>query len=278
MEYKNIGENKIPVLGLGTYRITDKEVCKKSVLTALSLGYRHIDTAEIYGNQDAIGEALKEANVDRKELFITTKIWVTNYERVREAFKRDLEVLGLEYVDLLLLHQPVGEYMIAFKELIKLKDEGLVKAIGVSNFTNEMIDEIVKETGVTPEDNQIELHPFYQRKADKEYLDSKGILIEDWYPLANAKAVLLENATIVKIAEKHNKTPGQVILRWHLQLGHIIFPRSTSEKHLKENIEIFDFVLDEEDMKKIEALDEGRSYDFPLMLKKIFCKIIKPTV
>ena len=270
MEYFSLlGGTKIPAFGLGTYQMTKREVVKNSILTAIKLGYRHFDTAEIYGNQAFVGEALEESGVPRNELFITTKIWMNHYKDVRSALKEDLKRLRTDYVDLLLLHQPLCNYVDAFKELIKLNKEGLVKAIGVSNFENEHIHKLIEKTGVIPEVNQIEIHPFCQRKDQVDYCKRNGILIEDWYPLANAKSKLLDNEVIKEIAKKYDKTPGQIILRWHFEIGHVAFPRATSEAHLKENIEIFNFTLDKEDVEKINALDTGKGYDKPVRLKKI---------
>lgn len=277
MEYFALeGGDKIPTLGLGTYRIVDRDICIRSVKTSIELGYRHIDTAEVYGNQDFVGEAIKESGVKREDLFITTKIWVSEYKHVEESFKKDLKRLGLEYVDLLLLHQPIGKYVDAFKELIELKKKGLVKHIGVSNFEEKHIEKLIEETGVKPEVDQIELHPFYQRNSLCAYLKEKEILIEAWYPLANAKAKLLQNQTLKAMADKKGRTVAQIVLRWHYENGHITFPRATNPSHMKENLEIFSFSLNEEETNLIASLNKNKGYDAPMWMKQIVCRMNRP--
>ncbi|MCR5078557.1 MAG: aldo/keto reductase [Bacilli bacterium] len=276
MEYFEFSNgDKIPALGLGTFRMVDREVCKNSVKTALKLGYRHFDTAEVYENQEFIGEAIKESDVDRKELFVTTKIWVNHYKDLKGAFARDLEKLGLDYVDLLLLHQPIGAYVEAFKQMKELREEGKIKHIGVSNFYKKHIERLIKETGTIPEVDQIELHPFSQKEELSLYLKEKGILIEDWYPLASGKSGLLHNKTLMEIAKDKNRSVVQIILRWHYEIGHITFPRATSEAHLKENMEIFDFSLSSKERQQIALLEKNKGYDSPTWAKQFFSRIQK---
>ena len=276
MEYVTLNDgNKIPMLGLGVFRLADYDQCKQAVLTALKLGYRHIDTAQIYKNEAAVGDAIIESGIPREELFITTKIWVSNFNRVRESFNESLERLKMPYVDMILLHQSVGPYVKAYKELEKIKEEGLAKSIGVSNFDNKQIEKLMSKTDIVPALNQIEIHPYNQREEQVQFLKSKSIAVEDWYPLANAKEKLLNNKVLESIAEEYNKTIPQIILRWHIQRGNIVFPRSTSEKHMKENLEIFDFSLSNETMEIIRLLNEDKSYDMPHWLKNIFLRLSK---
>jgi len=276
MDYVTLNDgNKIPMLGLGVYRLSDYDTCKKAVLDALALGYRHIDTAQIYKNEAAVGDAIIESGLKREEIFLTTKIWVSNFKRVRESFNESLDRLKTPYVDMILLHQSVGPYVSAYKELEKLKEEGLAKSIGVSNFDNNQMTKLMKNTTIVPALNQIEIHPYNQREEQVEFDKANGIAVEDWYPLANAKANLLTDETIGAIAKAHGKTIPQIILRWHVQRGNIVFPRSTSIEHMKDNLDIFNFTLTDEEMATMKAINRDESYDAPHWVKNIVLRFAK---
>lgn len=252
-----------PALGLGTWQIPDASVTQ-AVVQALELGYRSIDTAAIYENEAGVGRGIREGGVPREALFITTKLWndAHSHEAARPAFEASLERLGLDYVDLYLIHWPVpdqGQFVQAWESLIRLRDEGLVKSIGVSNFNTEHLQALLDETGVLPVVNQIELHPRFQQPELRRYHADNDIVTEAWSPLARGS--LQNDPTLVAIAARLQRSVAQVILRWHLQLGHMVIPKSTRPGRLRENLAVFDFQLSEEDMAAIARLDtpEGRT-------------------
>lgn len=252
---------EMPQLGFGVWQVPDDEA-ERTVATALETGYRSIDTAAIYGNEEGTGKAIAAAGVPREDLFVTTKLWNDDqgYESTLRAFDTSLEKLGLEYVDLYLIHWPQpakDRFVDTYKAFEKLAADGRARAIGVSNFLPEHLDQLLAETSVTPAVNQIELHPHLQQRAAREYHAEQGIATEAWSPLGQGKG-LLEVPAIVAIAQKHGRTPAQIVLRWHLQLGNVVIPKSVTPSRIKENIEVFDFGLDIEDLAAISALNEDR--------------------
>jgi len=252
---------EMPQLGFGVWQVADDEA-ERAVGTALEAGYRSIDTAAIYGNEEGTGKAIASSGLPRAELFVTTKLWNADqgYDSTLRAFDTSLKKLGLEYVDLYLIHWPMperGTFVDTYKAFEKLYEEGRAKAIGVSNFLPEHLATLLEATSVVPAVNQIELHPQLQQRAAREVHAEHGIVTEAWSPLGSGKG-LLDVPAIVAIARKHERTPAQVVLRWHLQLGNIVIPKSVTPSRIKENIEVFDFSLDDEDLGAISALDEER--------------------
>ncbi|MFB9467602.1 aldo/keto reductase [Streptomyces cinereospinus] len=252
---------EMPQLGFGVWQVPDDEA-EQAVATALEAGYRSIDTAAIYGNEEGTGKALAASGLPREELFVTTKLWNSDqgYDTTLRAFDVSLGKLGLDYVDLYLIHWPVpskDQYVDTYKAFEKLHAEGRIKAIGVSNFLPEHLRRLIGETSVVPAVNQIELHPHLQQHAAREFHAERGIATEAWSPLGQGKG-LLEVPAIVAIARKHGRTPAQVVLRWHLQLGNVVIPKSVTPSRIRENIDVFDFTLDTEDLAAISALNEDR--------------------
>ena len=253
----SIGDVEIPQFGLGVFQVPPEETVE-NVTTAIEAGYRHIDTAAAYGNETEVGEAVRGCGLARDELFITTKLWNDDQHRARAALEESLERLGLDFVDLYLIHWPApaqDRYVETWQALIEAREAGLARAIGVSNFQPAHLRRIIDETGVTPAVNQIELHPYLvQAELRREHAE-RGIVTEAWSPLAKAKAT--KDPVVDEIASAHDRTPGQVVLRWHIQLGNVVFPKSMSPERLRQNIDIFDFELSEDEMGRIEALDRG---------------------
>ncbi|GHB49594.1 oxidoreductase [Streptomyces umbrinus] len=252
---------EMPQLGFGVWQVPDDEA-ERAVATALEAGYRSIDTAAIYGNEKGTGRGLASSGVARKDLFVTTKLWNADqgYDSTLRAFDASLEKLGLDYVDLYLIHWPMpakDKYIDTYKAFEKLYADGRTKAIGVSNFLPEHLEKLIDATSVIPAVNQIELHPHLQQHASREYHAEQGIATEAWSPLGSGKG-LLEVPAIVAIAQKHNRTPAQIVLRWHIQIGNVVIPKSVTPSRIKENIDVFDFSLDTEDIAAISALNEDR--------------------
>ncbi|MER8258604.1 aldo/keto reductase [Streptomyces albidoflavus] len=252
---------QMPQLGFGVWQVPDDEAFT-AVGAALDAGYRSIDTAAAYGNEEGTGKAIARSGIPREELFVTTKLWNSDhgYDAALRAFDSSLEKLGLDHVDLYLIHWPLPAKDTAvdtYKALEKIYSEGRARAIGVSNFLPEHLERLIDATSVIPAVNQIELHPHLQQRAAREYHDEQGITTEAWSPLGQGKG-LLEVPAIVAIARKHNVTPAQVVLRWHVQLGNVAIPKSVTPSRVVENIDIFSFELDEEDMAAIRALNEDR--------------------
>ncbi|GGV04801.1 oxidoreductase [Streptomyces spectabilis] len=252
---------EMPQLGFGVWQVPDDEA-ERAVATALEAGYRSIDTAAVYENETGTGKAIAASGVAREELFVTTKLWnsAQGYDSTLQAFDESLGKLGLDYVDLYLIHWPMpdkGTYIDTYKAFEKILADGRAKSIGVSNFLPEHLERLIDATSVIPAVNQIELHPHLQQRASREYHAEQGIATEAWSPLGQGKG-LLEVPAIVAIAQKHGRSPAQVVLRWHLQLGNVVIPKSVTPSRIEENITVFDFELDPEDMAAISALNEDR--------------------
>jgi len=248
---------EIPALGYGTWQL-DEGAVPEALGAALDAGYRHIDTAHAYGNEAAIGRVIADADIARDELWITSKLWNDRHGRdaTLRAFDGTMERLGLDVLDLYLIHWPVpmeDKYAESWQAMVELREQGRIRSIGVSNFEPDHIDRIVGETGVVPSVDQIELHPRYQQRAIRDTLAARDIRIESWSPLGQGE--IMSDPTIARIAETHGKSPAQVILRWHLDQGLIVFPKSTSPDHIRSNMDVFDFALDAEQTAAIDALD-----------------------
>jgi 2,5-diketo-D-gluconate reductase A len=251
----------IPQLGLGTYKLDDDNAYRV-VSAALEMGYRHIDTARIYQNEKGVGRAIRESGIPRDDLYITTKLWNGDQPKARDAISSSLDRLGLEHVDLYLIHWPAavrGTYVDAWTQLEVLQQDGLTTSIGVSNFEPEHLDAIAAVSDIVPVLNQVELHPLFQQKALRAEHAKRGIATEAWGPLCHGSVDLAaEMPTLVNLAERYSKSIAQVILRWHIQHGTIIFPKTSSEERLTENITVFDFELNAADMLEIDGFDAGR--------------------
>lgn len=256
--------NDIPALGFGVWQIDDQKVCEDTVIKAIQTGYRMIDTASIYQNEIGVGNAIKNSGVDREDLFITSKLWVqdTTYDKAKSAFQRTLDRLQLNYLDMYLIHWPYSDFVGAWKALEELYHEGKIKAIGVCNFTVEKLEELKANSSILPVVNQIELHPIFQQKELQVYNRENNIVTQPWSPLGNGNAELLNNESLKAIAEKHNKTVAQVILRWHLQEGFCAIPKSVTPSRIEENFNVFDFELSKDEMNAVRSLDTNKRIFF----------------
>ncbi len=254
---------EIPANGFGVFLVS-KECCKESVLSALNSGYRHIDTAQSYFNEEEVGDAIAESEIDRKDIFLTTKVWIDNYGegKTYASVMESLRKLKTDYLDLILLHQPVDDYYGAYRDLEKLYKGGKVRAIGVSNFYPDRLVDICQFSEIKPMVNQIEVNVFHQRNEDKIWADKYGVILEAWAPFAEGRNNMFKNETLTKIANKHNRSIAQIILRWLYQRGIVSLAKSVHENRIKENFDIYSFSLDETDMKLIETLDKKESSFF----------------
>lgn len=252
---------EMPLLGLGVAHITDEEICETTVLEALKIGYRFIDTAACYENEKAIGAAIKKSKIDRRELFITTKVWIqdASYEKTKESFKKSLQNLQTDYIDLYLIHMPYGDYHGAWRAMEELYEQGKIRAIGVSNFLEDRLVDLILTNKIVPAVNQIELHPFYQEKPLRKVMEEYKIKTMAFSPLAKGQDKIFTNEILIEIAKKYNKTVAQVVLRFINQSNIITMPKSTKINRLKENFDSQNFKLEKEDMNKIENLDTGKS-------------------
>jgi 2,5-diketo-D-gluconate reductase A len=266
---------EMPILGFGVFQIQDPKECEQAVYDAIMAGYRLIDTAASYLNEEAVGKAIKRSGVPREELFITTKLWVqdTGYESTKKAFVRSLERLQLDYLDLYLIHQPFGDVHGSWRAMEELYREGKIKAIGVSNFQPDRLIDLIIHNEVVPAVNQVETHPFNQQIQSAKFMKENNVQIESWGPFAEGKNDIFQNEILASIAVKYNKSVAQVILRWLTQRGVVAIPKSVRKERIVENFDIFDFELNMEDMEKIAALDTKESLFFshrdPEMVKWI---------
>ena len=250
----------MPKIGFGTYQIPPEDT-ERCVAEALKAGYRCIDTAAAYFNEEGVGMAIKESGIDRSEIFVITKVWIQDhgYQSTKEAFETSLKKLQLNYIDLYLIHQPYGDVYGSWRAMEDLLNEGKVRAIGVCNFLPERLLDLIMNNNVVPAVNQIEIHPFYQREEDLQLLRSYKIIPQAWSPLAGGKKSLLTNKVISRIAKAHNKTNAQIILRWELQRGIQVIPKSENKQRIKENLNIFDFMLSDSEMNEIFKMDQNKS-------------------
>ncbi len=255
---------EMPLLGFGVFQVTDLEECERSVSAALQAGYRLIDTAAAYGNEAAVGAAIKRSGVAREDLFVTTKLWVQDagYENTKRAFERSLKRLQLDYLDLYLIHQPYGDVYGAWRAMEELNHAGVIRAIGVSNFHPDRVMDLIVHNQVAPAVNQIETHPFCQQVETQKFLEENKVQIESWGPFAEGRNNIFSNDLLLSLAAKHGKSVAQVILRWLLQRGVVAIPKSVRQERIVENFDIFDFALSADDMAAIATLDTKTSSFF----------------
>lgn len=264
MEYVTLSNGvKMPQLGYGVYQVTQDE-CERCALDALSVGYRSLDTAQSYFNEEQVGSAIKKSGVPREDIFLTTKVWIEHYgyEEAKASVLESMRKLQTDYLDLCLLHQPFSDYYGAWRALEELYEAGKIRAIGISNFYPDRMVDIASFARIRPMVNQVETHPFNQQKVAKEYMDKYGVQIEAWAPFGEGRGGLFENEVLKEIGAKYDKTTAQIMLRWHLQRGVVVIPKSTHIERMKENLDVFDFVLSDEDMGRIATLDKAESSFF----------------
>ena len=276
MEFVTLNNGvKMPQLGYGVYQIA-REECERCVADALRVGYRLIDTAQSYFNEEEVGAAIAGSGVPREEIFLETKLWPSFYEQ-EDAVDKTLARLDTDYIDLLLIHQPSGNYVAGYKLMEKAYKEGKVKAIGLSNFNTKQIQEILDLCEVKPAVLQTEVHPYSQEKELKAFLSDEGIVIQAWYPLGHGDKTLQQEPLFTELARKYGKSNAQIILRWHIQAGNIVIPGSKNPEHIKSNLDLFDFTLTDEEMAKIAALDKKQRYyhSTPELLKK-YAEMVPP--
>ena len=269
MEYVILNNGvKMPMAGIGTFLLSPDEA-EASVLSALKNGYRLLDTANAYVNEKAVGRAVNKSGVSREDIFLETKLWPSFYEQ-RDAVDKTLQRLGTDYIDLLLIHQPAGNYLAGYKLMEKAYKAGKVKAIGLSNFNTRQIQEILSQCEVKPAVLQTEVHPYSQERELKKFLAEEGMVIQAWYPLGHGDKALQQEPVFTELAAKYGKSNAQIILRWHIQSGNIVIPGSKNPEHIKANLDLFDFTLSDEEMERIAAMDQQKRYyhSTPEMLKK----------
>ncbi len=265
MEFVTLNNGvKMPMLGFGVFQIDDPAQCEQAVCNAVAIGYRLFDTAASYGNEAAVGRAIQRCGVPREEMFITTKLWITdtNYEGAKRAFKRSLNKLGLDYLDLYLIHQPMNDYYGAWRAMEELYNEGKIRAIGVCSFYPDRLVDLIAFNKIAPAVNQVEVNVYFQRDADRKLMREKGVQMEGWAPFAEGQGNMFQNETLKAIGAQYRKSVAQVILRWHIQRGIVCIPKSVEKERMKENFDVFDFTLSSEDMKEIGKLDTGTSSFF----------------
>ena len=266
---------EVPILGYGVFQVTDLAQCERSVIDAIQTGYRHIDTAASYQNEEAVGRGIKRSGIAREELFITTKLWIQSngYEGTLKAFERSLKRLQLDYIDLYLIHQPFGDVYGEWRAMEELYQQGKARAIGVSNFQPDRLMDLMIHNQITPAVNQIEVNPFQQQIDTQKFLQENNVQVEAWAPFAEGKNNIFQNETLLSISAKHNKSVPQVILRWVVQRGIVTLTKSTRVERMRENIDIFDFELSDEDNAEIATLDTKTSSFFdhrnPEMVKRL---------
>ena len=254
---------RMPMLGYGVYQVSNAE-CERCVLDAISVGYRAIDTAQSYGNEEAVGSAVQKCGVPRDELFLTTKVWISNagYEAAKDSIDRSLQKLGTDYIDLLLIHQPFGDYYGTYRAMEEAYKAGKLRAIGVSNFYPDRLIDLCQFVEVTPAVNQVETHVFQQQKTAHEYMEKYGVQHESWGPFAEGRKDFFSNPVLTEIGRKYGKSSAQTALRFLLQSNVVVIPKSTHKERMAQNIDVFDFTLSEADMEAIRKLDEGESLFF----------------
>ncbi len=252
---------RMPIIGFGVYQIPDAEECEQAVYDALMAGYRLIDTASGYLNEEAVGRAIQRSGIPREQLFITTKLWIQDagYESAKLSFAKSLQKLQLDYLDLYLIHQPFGDYYGAWRAMEELYHEGKIKAIGVSNFLPDRLMDLIIHNKVVPAVNQIETHPFYQQTESAAFMRTQGVQHQSWSPFAEGRNDLFHNEVLMQIGQQYNKSVAQVVLRWMIQRDIVVIPKSVRKERIAENIDIFDFELSQQDMEQIAALDTGKS-------------------
>ncbi len=249
---------KCPVIGIGTYMLAPADA-QNSVREALKMGYSLVDTANAYVNERAVGRGIKESGLKREDVFISTKLWPSEYEN-ENAVNETLERLGVDYVDLLYIHQPAGNWLAGYRQLEKAYKEGKTKSIGISNFEGEYIDELLHKWEIAPQFIQVEAHPYFTQKELRVTLDKYGIKLMSWYPLGHGDKSLMEEPVFAALGKKYGKTPAQIILRWHTQMGFVVIPGSKNVGHIKDNLDILDFTLTDEEMNEIAKLDKNKRY------------------
>ncbi len=262
MDYVTLNNDvKMPMEGFGVFQVPEAEVCEQAVSDALSVGYRLIDTAAAYFNEEAVGKAIKESGIPREELFITTKLWIQDagYENAKKAFQTSLDKLGLDYLDLYLIHQPFGDYYGSWRAMEELYEQGKIRAIGVCNFYPDRLADLCANAKVIPAVNQVELHPFFAQTGALQTMKELGVQPQAWGPMAEGRHGIFTHEVLLSIGEKYDKTAAQVALRWNTQRGVVIIPKSVHRERMEENLNIWDFTLSDEDMAAIGALDLGHS-------------------
>lgn len=257
--------NTIPQFGIGVYQVRGNALTKRVCLEALKNGYRHIDTAHAYRNEAGVGEAVRESGIPREEIMLTTKLWINDYSKNNAAASIDnrLKQLNVDYIDLLLIHQQHGKYLEAWREMEKAVRAGKVRSIGLSNFESPRLEEVLEAAEIKPAVLQVECHPYFQQRELKKRIAPYGTALESWYPIGHGNRELIDNPLFVKLAEKYHKNAVQIILRWHIQEGNIVFPKSEDPAHIKSNINIFDFALTDEEMNEIRMIDRNTRFYEP---------------